>query len=355
MKTVLVIGDDIDWESFLKFKRKKAFFKKKKINFKTIDYGSILKGKLPYIKSNNILIVLFFPLDYWDNKIEKNFVGGHIYGDKKCVEMFYKYLDRIKQLIDRNYEGKKITYMNSFEAVKVDRDKELTKKIIKRAKLPVPKSYSTRKYKDIIKLLKKGKKLYLKVNFGAMGKGITRLENGKWLTNFIYRKGSIISRKGDYGWKFKNVTGNEDFLKNLLKKELTVEEEINPYITDNKKFDIRYYVIYGKVRYKIIRSAPVENVVTNITQGGTKEKKSFLKGIPRRYLKKAEKNAIKAAKALNLNLAGIDVMLSEKGASHIIEAQSFPGFPASKHNFSEKLAKELIKNWKSKKSSVTPN
>ena len=340
----LVIGDDSDWESFLKFKKKEGFLKSRQIDFKTISYDSVIKGSLPNIKSNHFLILAFFPLDYWNKKVEKDFVRGHIYGDKKCAEIFYDYLNKVKSAIEEKYSSKKISYVNSFEAVKIDRDKELTKKIIKRANVPVPKSYSTRKYEDIIKLLNK-KILYLKVNFGAMGKGITRLEKGKWLTNFIYRKGSIISRKGDYGWKFKNIAGNRDFLGQLLKKELVIEETVDPYVIDNKKFDIRYYVVYGKIKHKIVRSAPIENVVTNITQDGVEEKNTFLK-MPKKYLKTAEVNAIRAAKALNLNLAGIDVMISKRGIPYVIEAQSFPGFPKSKYNFSGKLAKEIIKHWR---------
>jgi len=345
MKTILVIGDDSDWESFSKFKKKKTFFESKNLNFKTINYDSIIKGNLPDVDTDNLLIFLFFPLDYWNNKIEKDFVKGRIYGDKKCAEMFYDYLDRAKSIIHKKYSDKKISYVNSFEAVKIDRNKELTKKIIKKAGVPVPKSYPTRKYEALVKLLNKGKKLYLKVNFGAMGKGITRIEKGRWLTNFIYRKGSIISRKGDYGWKFKNITGNRDFLKKLLKKDLVIEEAIAPYIIDNKKFDIRYYVVYGKVKLKVPRSAPVENVVTNIAQGGSKEGEGFLKMSPK-YLKAAEENAIKAAKVLNLNFAGVDVMISKRGIPYVIEAQSFPGFPGSEYNFSEKLAKEVIKHWR---------
>ncbi len=345
MKAILVIGDDSDWESFSKFKKKKSFFESKNINFKTINYDSLIKNNLPDVSSTNLLIFLFFPLDYWNNKIEKDFVKGHIYGDKKCAEMFYSYLNRVKGIIDKRYKNKKISYVNSFEAVKIDRDKKLTKKIIKRANVPVPKSYSTRRYETLIKLLNKEKKLYLKVNFGAMGKGITRLEKGKWLTNFIYRKGSIISRKGDYGWRFKDITGKVDFLKRLLKKELVIEEAIAPYIIDNKKFDIRYYVVYGKVKLRVPRSAPVENVVTNIAQGGNKEGEDFLKMSPK-YLKAAGENAVKTAKVLNLNFAGVDVMISKRGIPYVIEAQSFPGFPGSEYNFSEKLAKEIIKHWR---------
>ena len=121
-----------------------------------------------------------------------------------------------------------------------------------------------------------------------------------------------------------------------------IEEAIAPYVIDNKKFDIRYYVVYGEVKLRVPRSAPVENVVTNITQGGSKEGEGFLKLSPK-CLKAAGENAIKAAKALNLNFAGVDVMISKRGIPYVIEAQSFPGFPGSEYDLSEALAKEMVK------------
>ncbi len=344
-KTILVIGDHSDRKSFLKFKRKRNVFINKNIDFRTVRYNTVINGNLPDIKSNKIMILLFFPLDYWDNEIEKRFVKGRVYGDRKCIEMFHDYLDRIRETIRKKYRGKEMSYVNSFAAVKIDRDKELTKKVIKKSGVPVPRSYSTRKYNDIIGLLNKGKKLYLKVNFGANGKGITRLEKGKWLTNFIYRGGSIVSRKGDYGWRFKDITGNSGFLRKLLGKDLVIEEAISPYMIDGKKFDIRYYVIYGKVKHVIIRSAAAGRVVTNITQGGAKEKTGFIKTIPAMYVNRAEKYAVRAAKALNLNLAGIDVMFSKNGIPRVIEAQSFPEFPESKYNMSGKITREILKKW----------
>jgi len=342
-KAILVIGDICDRLSFVKFKRKRNVFIRRNINFRTVSYSTILKGNLPGIKSDKIIIMLFFPLDYWNNKIENKFIKGRVYGDRKCIEMFYDYLDRIREVINNKYGNKELSYVNTFSAVKIDRDKELTKKIIRKAGMPVPRSYSTRRYRDITGLINRGKELYLKVNFGANGKGITKLEKGKWLTNFIYRSGSIISRKGDYGWRFKDITGKSGFLRKLLKKDLVIEEAINPYMIDEKKFDIRYYVVYGRVRHMIIRSAPYDSVITNITQGGSKEKKCFIKTIPGRLIKRAEKYAEKTAKALNLNLAGIDVMFSKKGIPYVIEAQSFPEFPASRHNLSGKLAGDIIK------------
>ncbi|MFH1641889.1 MAG: YheC/YheD family protein [Nanoarchaeota archaeon] len=342
MKTILIIGDDSDWESYLKFKKTRKFFKK--IRFVTTNYKSVLQNKLPKIDSRKVLIMLFFPLDYWNNVIETNFVKGRVYGDKKCAVMFYDYLDKVENILDKKY--KNISYVNSFKAVKVDRDKELTKRIIRKIGVPVPKSYATRNYDDILKLLGRGKKLYVKVNFGAMGKGITLLSKSSWLTNFIYRNRTIISRKGDYGWKFNQITGNREFLTKLLTKDLVIEEAVDPYVISNKKFDIRYYVVYGKIMHIIIRSTKISNVVTNITQGGTKERSEFLQSMPKKYLADAKRNAIKASKTLGLNFAGIDIMISKRGKPYVIEAQSFPGFPESKYNLSEKLAKEIMKKWK---------
>lgn len=346
MRSILVLGDKSDWESYLKFNKSRNLFKKKNIEFKTISYNSVLKSRLPSIKSRKVLILLFFPLDYWNNEIEKNFVRGRVYGDKKCADMFYRYMDNVKEVLSEKYYDKQISYVNSFDSIKIDRDKELTKKVIKKAGIRTPKSYLERNYSGIMDLLKKGKRLYIKVNFGAMGKGITMLEKNRWITNFIYRRGSIISRKGDYGWRFKDITGNKEFLRELLKKNIIIESAVNPYIINNSWFDIRYYVVYGKVKHKIIRSTGLKNIVTNITQGGSKEDDNFLKDFPRKLLKEAEQNAVKAAKSLNLNLAGIDIVFSKRGLPYVLEGQSFPGFPKSKYKFSEKLAQEIIRNYK---------
>lgn len=345
MSSILILGDKSDWESYQKFRKSRKIFKKKNIEFKTISYDSILKNRLPTIKSRKLLILLFFPLDYWNNEIEKDFVRGRVYGDRKCADMFYSYMDNIKKILSKKYSDNQISYVNSFESIKIDRDKELTKKILKKAGIRTPRSYTNRNYRVIMNLLKKGERLYIKVNFGAMGKGITKLEKNRWTTNFIYRRNSIISRKSDYGWRFKDITGNKNFLKELLKKDVIIEKAVNPYIINKRWFDIRYYVVYGKIKHKIIRSTRVHNIVTNITQGGHIEDADFIKEFPPKSFKEAEQYALKAAKSLNLNLSGIDIIFSKRGLPYVLEVQSFPGFPKTTCQFSEKLARDIINNY----------
>jgi glutathione synthase/RimK-type ligase-like ATP-grasp enzyme len=62
----------------------------------------------------------------------------------------------------------------------------------------VPKRFNVKGVKDVLRLLDDGYKLFIKVRFGSMGKGITYLEKGRWMTNFRFRKGKIVSKKSDY-------------------------------------------------------------------------------------------------------------------------------------------------------------
>ncbi|MCK4245470.1 MAG: hypothetical protein KAX20_07590, partial [Candidatus Omnitrophica bacterium] len=75
---------------------------------------------------------------------------------------------------------------------------------------------------------------------------------------------------------------------------------------------------------------------------------SFLKGIRKDLLKKAERSAIKAIKALGLSFGGVDIMLdsNEKDAI-VIEINTFPGFPKMKRfNLPKYVIKEIGKKWK---------
>ena len=81
MKTLLAVGDRKDFDTFMKLYKQRRFFYKSKINFKSIDYDSLLKGALPKIRTKDIIVFLCFPFNYWDKYIEpKNYKG--VYGNK---------------------------------------------------------------------------------------------------------------------------------------------------------------------------------------------------------------------------------------------------------------------------------
>jgi len=345
-KTLLAIGDEKDFDTFMKLYSQRRFFRSSKIDFESMSYDALLKDKFPKIKTREIIIFLFFPFDYWDKYIEpKNYKG--VYGNKTFYIKFKKFWKIVESKIKNNYKNRKISYINHPKFLADDRDKELTKKLVSKAGVLIPKNFKTRKAEEISRLLDKNYKFFIKVKFGSMGKGITYLEKDRWETNFRFRKGKISSKKSDYGWTFTNITNNEKFLKELLKKDIIIEEAIDPLIIKGRKFDLRMYVYKNKVLYSYGRSNEVDAVTTNISQGAIGEKKSFEKKLPQKQLKFAKNSAVKAIKALSLSFGGVDMMLcSDKKRAKFIEINTFPGFPKVKrYNLSRYLIKELVKEY----------
>jgi glutathione synthase/RimK-type ligase-like ATP-grasp enzyme len=341
-KTLLIVGDEVDYESFKKVRRNTN--KDKIFNYLSIDYKTLFSKKLPEIESEEIIIYLFFPFDYWDKYIEpKNYKG--VYGSGKFFNRFKSACKKIEKILNNKYKDKIIHYIIPANMMYQDRDKELTKDLLKKSKVTVPKTIQSRDIKKIKRIIKKTN-LFIKVRYGAMGKGITYLKKDEWKTNFRFKNNKIISKKSDYGWTFIDITNNDEFLKQLLKQDITIEEEIQPYIVDKKKFDLRIYVSFNQVRYIYPRTNKSMSVTTNISQGGKGESQSFLNKIPKELLDQAKKEAINATKAMQTNFAGVDVMFDgKKNKPFVIEIQAFPGFPASKkYNISKRILNDIKEN-----------
>ncbi|MDP6600196.1 MAG: hypothetical protein QF798_02045 [Candidatus Woesearchaeota archaeon] len=345
-KTLLVLGDEKDFDTYKKFISQKRFFSKNAITVKHIDYFSLLANKFPPITTNKIIIFPCFPFEYWDKYIEpKNYKG--VYGNKSFYLKFIKFWQQIEKKIHEEYFGKKIAYINHPKHLSKDRDKEFTKKLVAKSGVLVPQTFYCRSTKDILKLMEKGYKLFIKVRYGSMGKGITYLEKGRWLTNFRFRSKNIISKKSDYGWKFVDITDKASFLRQLLKQDIIIEEAINPLLIQGRKFDLRMYVYKNRVLYTYGRSNDAEAVTTNISQGAKGEKASFVSLLPKKQLDTAKKAAIKAIHAIGLKFGGVDIMLcADKKNVMFIEINTFPGFPKVKRfNLSKYLIKEIVKEY----------
>jgi len=345
-KTLLVIGDNKDFDTYCKLIRQKRFLYGSSIILRHIDYFSLLANKLPEIKTKEIIIFPCFPFEYWDRYIEPKSYKG-VYGPKSFVAKFSVFWKKVDKQLKNKYLNNNLRFINELNRLALDRDKEKVKSLVSKGGVSVPKKYTTRSSKEILKLLSSGKKLFIKVRYGSMGKGITYLENKRWSTNFRFRKGKIVSRKSDYGWSFINCTGNVAFLKELLKQEIIIEEAIDSLLVKGRKFDLRMYIYKNKVLYSYGRSTKKEAISTNISQGAIGEKSSFEKILPKKQLEKAKKQAIISLRSLGLKFGGVDMMLcSDRKNVKFIEVNTFPGFPrVRRFNLSKYLFREIIKEY----------
>ena len=329
-RTLLAIGDTTDWDSYLKFHRQGRLLKKHGFAYVTADYDAVLRGEFPAIASETVVVFLFFPFAYWDRHIEPSRYPG-VYGSQRFYTELKAFWKRVGRTVRRQYAGKRLHFVNSPEDVPLERDKEATKRVLSRAGIATPRAYRSRDVRAILALLDRGERLFIKVRYGSMGKGITCLEDGRWRTNFGFRAGRLLNRHSDYGWRFRDVTGNRAFLRELLRQDVVVEQAVPPWIIEGSQFDIRLLLFGRKVLYMYPRANAVANVTTNVSQGARSETMAFLDGVPRRLIRQVESTGVKAARSLGLTFAGVDIMLDPvRRVPVVIEANGFPGFPKAK-------------------------
>ncbi len=294
-----------------------------------VTYADVLARELPRINKGLITVALFFPFKYWNEHIEVYNKDARIYGDEFFGRDFKKLFLKVEKILNETYGARRLKYINSPSSCALDRDKKLTQKLLFSKGISVPKMFNIKSFSQVHKLLNAGASFYIKPRFGAMGKGITFLSKDVCRSNYIFRKGKIVSRLYDYNWNFKPIpkTKRDLFLKKLMKKGMLWEEAIHTQPIKRRRFDLRIYVIYGKVPYLYAKSAPKRKIVTNWSQGGRIEKKRFLKNIPKSRLNEAVDAAKKAAKVLKLNSCGIDIVFSRDfKIPYILDVQSFPAY-----------------------------
>ncbi|MDD7885040.1 30S ribosomal protein S6--L-glutamate ligase [Flavivirga sp. 57AJ16] len=216
--------------------------------------------------------------------------GGNV------IDMFDAIIPRIRPSMTfyacaliRQFDAMGAYCLNSAEAITQSRDKLLATQLFAKNDIHIPITgfaNSPLDTRDLIKMVN-GAPLIIKLLESTQGKGVVLAETNKAAE-------SVINA-------FKSVNTN-----------ILVQE----FIKEANGQDIRCFVVNGKVVASMQRQAAKGEFRANIHQGGSAAKVKITT--------EERKLAVKAAKILNLPVAGVDIIRSNKGPL-LLEVNSSPG------------------------------
>jgi len=206
----------------------------------------------------------------------------------------------------RQFNNLGVYCQNSAEAITQSRDKLFASQLFSKNDIHIPITgfaKSPMDTRDLIKMVN-GAPLIIKLLESTQGKGVVLAETNKAAE-------SVINA-------FKSVNTN-----------ILVQE----FIKEANGQDIRCFVVNGKVVASMQRQAEKGEFRANIHQGG---KASIIK-----ITSEERKLALKAAKILNLAVAGVDIIRSKKGPL-LLEVNSSPGLEGIENATGKDIANEMI-------------
>jgi ribosomal protein S6--L-glutamate ligase len=241
------------------------------------------------------------------NDPEIRYRGGNILNEFDAI------IPRIKPSVTfyacaliRQFHNLGVYCLNSAEAINQSRDKLFASQLFAKHDLHIPITgfaKSPNDTKDLIKMVN-GAPLIIKLLESTQGKGVVLAETNKAAE-------SVINA-------FKSVQTN-----------ILVQE----FIKEANGQDIRCLVIDGKVVASMQRQAAKGEFRANIHQGGKAGKIKITR--------EERKLAVKAAKILNLTVAGVDIIRSNRGPL-LLEVNSSPGLEGIENATGRDIAMAMI-------------
>ena len=238
---------------------------------------------------------------------EVHYRGGEVLGPVDAV------IPRIRPsvtfygcAVTRQFESMGVEVLNSSKAITASRDKLFASQEFVRCGLNTPITGFADSPLDTVDLIRMvgGAPLIVKLLEGAQGKGVVLAETDKAAESVINALQSLDA--------------------NLLVQE---------FIKEAGGSDLRCFVVGGKVVAAIERRAAAGEYRANLHQGGTARAVQ---------LEPAEKQlAVKACKALGLDVAGVDILRSHRGPL-LLEVNSSPGLQGIETATGKDLAGKMI-------------
>lgn len=207
------------------------------------------------------------------------------------------YMTRYGTAIVRQLEMQGVYSLSSSIAINRSRDKLRSLQLLARAGVGIPKTVVSRNSTDIDDLLEKigGTPVIIKLASGTHGNGVVLAETKKAAKSVL--QAFYLS--------------NEDGTNILLQE----------FVEESAGVDIRTFVVGNRVVASMKRQSLDDDFRSNLHKGG--------EGTPIKLTEEERKLAVKAAKAMGLNVAGVDLMRSERGPL-VLEVNSSPGFGIEK-------------------------
>lgn len=222
-------------------------------------------------------------------------------------------LTRYGSAIVRQFEMQNVFTTTSSISIVRSRDKLRSMQLIAKAGIGIPKTVFARETADLDDVLDQvgGAPVIIKVARGTGGNGVVLAET---------RKAAKAVMQAFY------VEG--------------VSFLVQEYVEESAGQDIRVFVVNGKVVASMKRQSLDDDFRSNMAQGG--------EGTPVKLTDEERRTAQKAARAMGLAIAGVDIMRSNRGPL-VLEVNSSPGFKIEKvtgHNIAGHIMDYIEQNAK---------
>lgn len=188
-------------------------------------------------------------------------------------------------------------FMNRSLAITRARDKLRSTQLLAKAGVAIPKTVISRNATDIDDLLEEigGTPVIIKLARGTHGNGVVLAETKKAAKSVLQ------------AFYLTNSDGT-----NVLLQE---------FIKESAGTDVRAFVVGSQVVASMKRQSLDDDFRSNLHKGGL--------GEPIKLTPEERKMAVKAAKAMGLTIAGVDLMRSDRGPL-VLEVNASPGFGIEK-------------------------
>ncbi len=219
--------------------------------------------------------------------------GEELRGFDVVIPRIASHMTRYGTAIVRQLEMQGVYTVSSSIAINRTRDKLRSMQLLSKAGVAIPKTVFSRNTADIDDLIEMagGVPVIIKLARGTHGNGVVLAESKKAAKSVLQ------------AFYLQNEDGT-----NILVQE---------FIKESAGTDIRAFVVGGRVVASMKRQSLDDDFRSNLHKGG--------EGTAVKLTEEERKMAVKAARAMGLSIAGVDMMRSARGPL-VLEVNASPGF-----------------------------